>query len=1010
MKKKTLLRLLLSAAAVAACFLPSKAQVTTSRNANAALRDMYSMLRLSVVDSLTSEPVSFATVYLMPVKDTIITAFSLTDQKGETSFRDVIKGGYVINVEYLGYKPYRKTVYLRDRFVRMDPLKMQPDPQQLNAATVTDFVEPVVFKQDTIEYNAASYKVGKNAVLADLLRKMPGIEVTDEGKVTVNGESVKRITVEGRTFFFDDTQMSLYNLPAKIINKVRVIDKDTDQAKFTGIAEKESEKVMDLELKQQYKRGWFGNATLAAGAPIHSGEYDALTDDRDVLARLNALVAIYNSTDQLSVIGDLANTNATATGQSRVRGGRGARRDASSQADGSPRMGSIGVNFNTLRIKDMESAATLTLSSNGKDNMSRSARTTFQDDGDDLFTGAFNKSSSDALKVSLEGEIKPKSFDAKRYITVAPSISFTHGKSSSSQVDSSFYGAVKANSSNSFSMSRSNSVNAALRAGYGLRNLGKERRSVMINAGVNLSAGDSRNKDWTNTIYGDPSKDPLLKDLYYKGNSHGIGVSASVNYVEPISSKWSLNATLNGSASVSGNDKDAFEYDGTHGLVKSFDDENGYTKASDYYSSSYWSRSTVGGGRLLAQWGDFTKFLQMGVSSSMSRNEIKTTSYGVTDMPGSDDWVFSVSPFVMFRWSFADNSSRRSGGNGQNMGRRRMRGPGLMLSYRANSSQPSPTSMSSILNISNPTRITTGNVYLKPSLSNNFQANYNLGGFQARYQLRIGLSGSMVSDKQVSAMWMDKNGITYSVPVNAESPDYSGRMNVFFGYSFGSHKQMNLNAFLNGGLSRQISYRRSSGAPSLIDTESFEYTSFMADFWGDSSGSRFYGGDSGFLRQTTSGSNAGLRLTFMYKLTDLSLSLTTGNTYTGARYSSGNTSDRNTWDHRIMGRADYTPGTDWTFTTDAEFRGYSGYADGFGENEIAWNFGMSRSIKAFVLSLRVNDILGMTNNLSRNVTSTYTEDVYRNILGRSFMVGVTFNFGKQKMLRSADRVGSSDAM
>src|SRR5574344_2610857 len=105
-------------------------------------------------------------------------------------------------------------------------------------------------------------------MLGDLLKRIPGIDVSNDGMVQVNGETVSKITVNGKTFFFDDKKTALNNLPARIIDKIRVIDKDSDASKFAGISDTQKEKVMDVALKEEYKKGWFGNTSASGGSTI----------------------------------------------------------------------------------------------------------------------------------------------------------------------------------------------------------------------------------------------------------------------------------------------------------------------------------------------------------------------------------------------------------------------------------------------------------------------------------------------------------------------------------------------------------------------------------------------------------------------------------------------------------------------------------------------------------------------------------------------------------------------
>ena len=238
---------------------------------------------VKVLEEKTEAPVPYASAYLTAKNDTLITNFALTDTSGVARITKVTRGTYVLTVEMLGYKTYNKEHYFsfdweRDS-VDLGVIRLAEDAQLLDAAHVTAIGNPIEIRQDTIIFNASSFQVGQNQMLEDLLKRMPGMEVSKDGTVKYNGETIQKITVGGKTFFFDDPKMALKNLPAKVVDKVKVIDKKTDAEEFTGVAENR-EKVMDLEFKQEFKEGWFGNATVGAGTTVAGDRKDEMVDDR----------------------------------------------------------------------------------------------------------------------------------------------------------------------------------------------------------------------------------------------------------------------------------------------------------------------------------------------------------------------------------------------------------------------------------------------------------------------------------------------------------------------------------------------------------------------------------------------------------------------------------------------------------------------------------------------------------------------------------------------------------
>ena len=211
-------------------------------------QDRMTEIRASVVDSLTNEPVAFASVYVIPAKDTTITNFTLTNDKGEAKLEEVPFGQYTLHIEMMGFKPFVKSRYFRERVTELGTVKLQQDEQYLQAAVINEVGNPIIVKKDTVEFNASSFRVGTNAMLKDLLKRMPGMEITDDGKVKFNGEVIDKITVGGRTFFFNDQNTALNNLPASVVDKVRVINRDSEQTRATGLQDGQKEKILDVGL------------------------------------------------------------------------------------------------------------------------------------------------------------------------------------------------------------------------------------------------------------------------------------------------------------------------------------------------------------------------------------------------------------------------------------------------------------------------------------------------------------------------------------------------------------------------------------------------------------------------------------------------------------------------------------------------------------------------------------------------------------------------------------------
>ena len=249
-----------------------------------------------LVDTL-SKPLPSATVLLLSVKDSSLVNFGVGDVNGRFAIKNVSKGEHLFKVTFMGFRPFTKKIITPETGTLIDlgVVQMEPSTNELDAIEIAGERAPVTVKKDTIEFNAGSFKTKQNAVVEDLLKKLPGVEVDNDGNVTAQGERVRRVTVDGKNFFGNDPKVATKNLPADAVDKVQVFDKKSDQAAFTGIDDGQREKTINLELKEEKRNGAFG--TMMAGYG---------TDDR-FQARAN--INKFAKGKQLSFLGMANNVN-----------------------------------------------------------------------------------------------------------------------------------------------------------------------------------------------------------------------------------------------------------------------------------------------------------------------------------------------------------------------------------------------------------------------------------------------------------------------------------------------------------------------------------------------------------------------------------------------------------------------------------------------------------------------------------------------------------------------------
>ena len=225
-----------------------------------------------------NEPMVAVSVRLLAAADSSLVAGTgtMTDDNGKFIIKNLKRGEYLVNISFLGYKG----VYKPAKLLRVQPsvalgsIKMEPDAVLLGEAVVSAVVPPIVAKEDTLEYNADSYKTQPNAVVEDMFKKLPGVEVDEDGKITVQGKEVKKILIDGEEFFTDDPKIASKNLPANMVEKIQVVDRKSDEARFSGVDDGEEETVINLTVKKGMKQGWFGVAQAGGGTQMN--EFDGM--------------------------------------------------------------------------------------------------------------------------------------------------------------------------------------------------------------------------------------------------------------------------------------------------------------------------------------------------------------------------------------------------------------------------------------------------------------------------------------------------------------------------------------------------------------------------------------------------------------------------------------------------------------------------------------------------------------------------------------------------------------
>lgn len=217
-----------------------------------------------IFDSTNKINISNAVVAVLKPVDSVLLKFTRTNKEGIFDLKNVPEGKYILMITHPLFADYVDDITTTAAGLQLNTVSFIPKSKLLQEVIVKSG-SPIKIKGDTISYTADSFKVGPNANVEELLKKLPGIQVDKDGKIKAMGEQVQKVLVDGEEFFGDDPGMAVKNLRADAVKEVQVFDKKSDQAEFTGIDDGKKQKTINLKLKDDKKKGFFGKIDAAGG-------------------------------------------------------------------------------------------------------------------------------------------------------------------------------------------------------------------------------------------------------------------------------------------------------------------------------------------------------------------------------------------------------------------------------------------------------------------------------------------------------------------------------------------------------------------------------------------------------------------------------------------------------------------------------------------------------------------------------------------------------------------------
>ncbi len=909
-----------------------------------------------VIDD-AQDPIPQTTVKLLKTDSTLVKG-ALTNMEGKFKIATQQTGEFILQVTCVGFKPYTKRVKVAEKDVALGTIAMEPDAIMLKGATVTGQAAKVMLKADTFIYNAAAFRTPEGSVVEELVRRLPGAEVSDDGSIKINGKQVKKILVDGKEFMTGDTKTAMKNLPTNIIDRIKAYDKQSDMARVSGIEDGEEETVLDFGIKAGMNKGVMVNADLAAGTKNrYAGRIfgGVMKDDLKVFLMSNA-----NNTNDQGFPG----------------GGGGGRFGAGRQGLNAMKM--TGLNLNYEKTNKLTIDGSIRWNHSDGDTYSKSATESFFSGTTSSFgnSKSQNFSRSNQWNGQMRLEWQP---DSMTNIMFRPNFSYNSNDATNWSTSATFdqnpydysddplsevvklardYGIVKNyNLSDGVNYSDSKSLRGMLQYNRRLNNRG---RNITLQVNANWGEGTSKSMS-NNYIYLFTNPDTTITNRYNLTPQDNWGYSLRANYSEPIADRVYLQFGYRYQYSYTKSDRKTYslygvDYSGIEPQYRNFDvylnplplplddyEDQTLSRYSNYKNYTHTAELTL---RVVRPTFNLNVGFQVVPQKSHFVQDYTKLVNGVTTRLRADTTrtVTNFSPTLDFRWKKSQTGQ-------------------LRVTYRANTQQPSISDLLDVYDDSNPLRITTGNPGLKPSFTQNINLYYN--DYFTNHQravmtfVNFSTTSNSVSNK---TSYNTETGGTITRPENIDG-NWNGNLGFMFNTAIDSAAFFNVNTFTN------LSYNHNVGFVSVNN---------MADS----------------QKSVTKALGVGERLSASYRNDWFEFELSGSLNYTYRRSELQSNNNLDTWQFSYGAMTGITAPWGTQLTTNINMQSRRGYSDeSMNTNELIWNAQLSQSFlkgNALTLSLQFYDILQRQSTVSSILNAMQRSDTEYNAITSYAMIHVIY--------------------
>ncbi len=635
------------------------------------------------VKNVNEETLEAATVFVQDLQDSIPIAYTITDQKGHFSLK--VNAGKQKEVRfkivYIGYKNYNKLLNVPEgRKLDLGAIVLEEEAEQLNEVVVETGAPPVLVKKDTLEYNANSFKTLPNDRVQDLLKKLPGVAIDSEGKITANGVEVEKITVNGMEFFGDKSGgIALNNLGSQVVDKVQLMDYRTDRQKFTGEASTSGTKEINLKLKEGKDKGYFGDLASGYG-----------TDDR---YQTDANIFNFKKDRQIGLIGGRNNIN-----QNR---GFNALPDASNAGNGNTVSTNLGVNYTKGKPMADRTSANY--------NFSEQRNAFGQNKFSEIFVPEYyteasvsnseTEATNHSAQLNLTNVLTGKNPKAANKVQLQNNLIFGHNRSESINTSTSATAdstGARIRDYNNRSSNKTNARNLRYNLAVTPRMFGG--KGEFFYAGLNLAYDKSETDGFNEATidFADAAQDDIVQNQLTDAERSNFSIGTAIGLNKQLFTDFFIIPSY--AASINVQDAEHFVYD--------FDRDSGNYNSGNNFNTNISTQSTY-------STTTSTPALRLRYDLNAFQFELEG-AYTYTHRKNKDELLALRNFSDEFQYFTYSGSLRYKGKKGQRF---------VMLRYNQRVNLPTISQLQPIQDVSNITSTTTGNPDLQPAINHGFNLN-----------------------------------------------------------------------------------------------------------------------------------------------------------------------------------------------------------------------------------------------------------------------------------------------